>query len=151
MPNVQTIHDEILIAATPEHIWQALTDFRAFPDWNPFILEARGRLQLGSRLLIRLHLFGPRPVTFKPAVTMVEPNRELRWLARVLRPGVFDTERVFRIEPAGEGNSRFVQHETCTGLLAPLLFAAGLARPIAGGYRAMNLALKARLEQSGGG
>lgn len=151
MSKPHTVHAEILIAAPPERVWAAVTDFQSFPRWNPFIVEARGRLQPGARLFIRLRLFGPVPVTFKPTVTVVEANRELRWLARVLRPGVFDTDRVFRIEPEGTGGARLIQHESCSGVLAPLLFAAGLARPIAAGYQAMNLALKRRLEQPAGG
>jgi hypothetical protein len=56
-------------------------------------------------------------VTFKPTVLAVEANRELRWLGRLLVPGVFDGEHSLRIEPLEGGGSRFVQSERFTGVL----------------------------------
>ena len=58
---------------------------------------------------------------FKPAVRSVETNRELRWLGRLLLPGVFDGEHSLRIEPLDGARSRFVQSERFSGLLAGLL------------------------------
>lgn len=145
---MKSVHDEIVINAPPERVWQILTDFAAFPRWNPFIREARGRLRPGARLLVRLKIVGPRPSSFRPTVRVVDPPHELRWLARTGRPGVFDVERSFRIVAEGDGGSRLIQHESCTGVLAPLLFAAGIGRPILRGYRAMNAVLKARAEGS---
>lgn len=73
-----------------------------------------------------------------------EPERELRWLGRVLLPGIFDGEHSFRIEPAGEGRVRFVQAERFSGVLVPL-FGKTLEKTKAG-FIAMNEALKERAE-----
>jgi hypothetical protein len=35
-------HATIGIEATPERVWQVLTDLAAYPDWNPFITRASG-------------------------------------------------------------------------------------------------------------
>ena len=85
-------------------------------------------------------------MTFKPRVTVVEPNRELRWLATLGRPGVFDVDRAFLIEPH-DGGVRFVMSEECTGWLTPVMFATNLEAQLYRGYDAFNQALRRRVEQ----
>ena len=75
-----------------------MTDFGAYPDWNPFIRRISGELREGARLEVRIEPPGARAMTFKPTVRSVEANRELRWLGRLLLPGVFDGEHSLRIE-----------------------------------------------------
>ena len=137
-----------MIDAPPEAVWREMTDFASFPQWNPFIREASGRLEPGERLKIRLRLDRGLKMTFKPRVTKVEPNRELRWLATLGRPGVFDVDRAFQIEPRDVG-VRFVMSEECTGFLTPLMFATNLEAQLYRGYDAFNEALRRRVEQQG--
>ena len=73
-----------------------------------------------------------------------EPPHELRWLGRLLLPGVFDGEHIFSIEPSSEGGSRFVQRERFSGVLVPLV--GGMLRKTEQGFMAMNEALKQRAE-----
>ena len=37
------IHSEMEIQASPDRVWEALTDFAAYPHWNPFIVQAAGQ------------------------------------------------------------------------------------------------------------
>ena len=141
---MRTVHDQIDIDASPEQVWQAFTDFRSFPSWNPFIRKMKGRLVPGRRLRITL-LLGRRTIRFRPRVTVVKPAREIRWLARQPIPRLFDVERVFQFEPRGRSGTRFVQFETGRGLMAPVIMPL-MRRQIAHGYAALNEALKARVE-----
>ena len=79
---------------------------------------------------------------------MCAPGRELRWLATLGRPGVFDVDRAFRIEPH-DGGVRFVMSEECTGWLTPVLFATNLEAQLYRGYDAFNEALRKRVEEAG--
>ncbi|MDP9373274.1 MAG: SRPBCC domain-containing protein [Chloroflexota bacterium] len=143
---VRSIHAEIDIDAPAERVWGVLTDFDSFPRWNPFVRRAGGELRTGGRLTIHLQL-SDRIMTFDPLVIKLEPNRELRWLARQKIPNMFDVERIFTIRPRGDGGVRFIQHEDCTGLLVPPLLKLGLERDIRRGYERLNLALKALAEE----
>jgi hypothetical protein len=143
---MKELHSEIEIQAPAERVWQLLTDFASFPQWNPFIRKASGAIQVGGRLEVNIQPSGASGMTFRPTVLKAEPNRELRWLGHLLIPGLFDGEHIFTIEPLDETRVRFTQREVFTGLLVPV-FARGLDTDTRRGFEEMNQALKARAEQ----
>jgi hypothetical protein len=132
------------IRAPAARIWSILTDFPAYPAWNPFITAAEGELRPGARLRITTAPTGHRPMTFRPVVLVVAPERELRWLGRLLLPGLFDGEHAFGIEQLAE-TCRFLHAERFSGVLVPL-FGEGLFEATRQGFEAMNAALKRRAE-----
>jgi hypothetical protein len=140
------LHSETAIQASPERVWDVLTDFAAYPEWNPFIPRITGSLETGSRLDVQLQRPGSRGVRMRPTVQAAEPPRELRWLGHLGIPGLFDGEHRFRIEAVGTDRVRFVQEERFSGLLAPLVLRF-LERGTRQGFEAMNRAIKARAEQ----
>ena len=146
---MKRLHTEIEIHAPAERVWELLTDFAAYPQWNPFIRNISGRPVAGERLEVRLEPPGGRGMTFKPRVLDAESERELRWLGRLLVPGLLDGEHSFTIEPLEENRVRFVQREEFKGLLVPLL-ARGLETSTRRGFEAMNLALKESAEAASG-
>jgi hypothetical protein len=125
-------------------VWPVVTDFAAYPEWNPFIRRISGELGKGARLEVRIEPPGARATTFKPTVRAVENNRELRWLGRLLLPCIFDEEHSLLIEPREGGRSRFVQSERFSGFLVG--FVKGTLAKTEGGFEQMNAALKARVE-----
>jgi hypothetical protein len=143
---MRELRREIEIDAPLERVWAVLTDFAVYPEWNPFIRRIGGDLHEGARLEVRIEPPGARAMTFKPTVRALEANRELRWLGRLLLPGIFDGEHSLRIEPLDGGRSRFVQSERFTGLLVGLV--PGTLAKTEAGFEQMNTALKARVEQA---
>ena len=137
---------DIVINATAERVWDALTDFNSLPEWNPFIQQISGEVEKGKRIKVRLQPPEGRGMTFRPTVLKAEPDRELRWIGRVLIPGIFDGEHYFRIEPQADGGVRFVQGEKFTGLLVP--FFGGIIKNAVRGFEEMNRALKDRAEST---
>jgi hypothetical protein len=142
---VRELRREIEIDAPAERVWAVVTDFAAYPEWNPFIRRISGELREGTRLEVRIEPPGGRAMTFKPTVRVVETNRELCLLGRLLLPGIFDGEHSLRIEPLDDGRSRFVQSERFTGLLVGLV--KGTLAKTETGFEQMNTALKARVER----
>jgi hypothetical protein len=143
---VRELRREIEIEAPPERVWAVVTDFAAYPEWNPFIRRISGELREGARLEVRIEPPGARATTFKPTIRAVEANHELRWLGRLLLQGIFDGEHSLRIEPLGGGRSRFVQSERFSGLLVGLV--KGVLSKTEAGFEQMNTALKARAEHT---
>jgi hypothetical protein len=144
---MKELHSEIDIQASDERVWQLLTDFASFPQWNPFILRASGEPKTGTRLEVTIQPSGARGMTFRPTVLKAESKRELRWLGHLLIPGLFDGEHSLTIQPLEANRVRFVQHEIFTGILVPL-FAHSLDTDTRRGFEEMNQALKMRAEHS---
>lgn len=142
--DIREISEAIEIDAPAAEVWAVLTDFPRYADWNPFMVDAAGTPALGERLTVRLVPPGRRGITMKPTVTALKPGRSFRWLGHLLVPGLFDGEHIHELE-AGEGHgTRYVQREVFRGVLVP--FVRRMLDDTAGGFRAMNEALKARVE-----
>ena len=147
---MRELRSEVTIDAPAERVWELLTDFGSFPDWNPFIQRASGEVAVGEKLVVYLKPPGGMGMSFKPRVVKVDPNREFRWLGHLFMPGIFDGQHIFEIEPIGDASCRFVQREEFRGLLAvPML--AMIGKSTERGFNAMNQALKARAEDAASG
>lgn len=133
------------IDAPPEVVWQIMTDFNRFAQWNPFIRFASGKATQGSQLQVQMRSPNGRGMTFHPVILVAEPGRELRWLGRFLLPGVFDGEHRFYIESLSKERVRFVQSESFSGLLVPF-FWRSLNTQTRQGFEEMNSALKLQAE-----
>ena len=140
------IHTEIEIQASDSRVWNLLTDFASFPQWNLFIRQISGSLSEGAQLTIYFQPPGTNIMTFRPTILTVEPNRKLRWLGHFLILGLFDAEHSFIIEPLASDRVRFIQQESFHGLLVPLL-ARRLNIDVRQGFEAMNQTLKTKAER----
>jgi hypothetical protein len=138
---------QIEIDATAEQVWEVLTDFAAYPTWNPFIVSAVGAAEAGNTLTLRMQPVGARAVTLKPTVLEAARGHRLRWRGRVVIPGVFDAEHVFTLTSRGDGGVILSQAEEFTGLLVPFM-AGSLDRHTLPAFVTMNEALKVRAEEA---
>jgi demethylmenaquinone methyltransferase / 2-methoxy-6-polyprenyl-1,4-benzoquinol methylase len=131
---------EIEIAAPAQRVWEILTDFAAYREWNPFMPWLDGEVRVGARLRTSLVVAGAPTLRPRLRVTRVDAGRELRWVGR---GPLVRGERTMRIQPLDGGRVRFAQRTECTGAITPLLGWLDRYRP---GMQAMNAALRARAE-----
>jgi hypothetical protein len=144
----RSLETEILIQASPQRVWQVLTDFVAYPDWNPFIVSLQGRAEWGERLAVRIRAGEGKEHLFKPVVLQATPPTRLRWLGRFGIPGLFDGEHDFELQAQGSA-TLLHQRESFQGHLVPLLWRR-VEPATRAGFEAMNRALKARAEAGAG-
>jgi hypothetical protein len=140
------ISHQIDIDAPPAAVWQHLVDTDAYGEWNPFIRRLTGNVAVGERLAIRIAPPAAREMSFRPVVLAVEAESELRWLGRVLIPGLFDGEHSFHLEMLPGGRTRFTQRERFRGLLVG--FSKTTLAKTRDGFEQMNVGLKQRVEQA---
>ncbi len=143
---MKELRTEIIIEASPEKVWNALTNLEKYPEWNPFICHAIGKAEAGKTVDID---FQPDSKGLKLHCTVVtaEPNRELCWKYYFILPIVFRGEHSFTIEPIGDNQVRFIDKEIFNGWLVPLQ-AKDIDTNSKRGFEAMDRALKARAEQN---
>ncbi len=132
----KTIKTQISIDATPEKVWQILTDFDKYPDWNPFILSLTGVMETGQKINIKL-----ADMSFNPTILKFEKNKEMRWIGKLLFKGLFDGEHSFIIEDNKDGTVTFKHEEIFNGLLVGP-FSKKLDTQTKQGFEMMNQKLK---------
>jgi hypothetical protein len=142
---MRTVTSTIDLNASPQEVWRVLTDTAAHADWNPFITELRGNLEVGNRIDVRIAPPGASPMSFRPTVTEVQSGRRLAWLGHLLFPGLFDGAHSFTLEPLPDGRTRLVQSETFRGVL--VWFSGRLLHDTEAGFTAMNEALRGRVTE----
>lgn len=125
-------------------MWEVLTDFPSYPQWNPFITHISGEAKTGTKLDVHIQPPGQRGITLHPRVLSAVPGRELRWLGRLVVPGIFDGEHRLLIHERTADAVRFVQEEVFKGVLIP--FTGKMLASTKEGFGEMNLALKDRAE-----
>ena len=117
--SIQTSAD---IDASPTEVWGVLTNYAAYPEWNPTQDGLEG-------------------ATVVESVT----NEVLRWETTTGVIGIFDGERTFTLEPLDNGGTRLTQSELFRGVVVPFV-GASLKDETAPGFHAMNAALRERVE-----
>jgi hypothetical protein len=140
---MREISTQVDIDATPQRVWEVLTDFPRYAQWNPFIREAVGEARAGTTLALRMFPAKGRPMSFKPRVLAAREGAELRWLGRFILPGIFDGEHQFTLGPH-DGGTRVVQSEKFSGLLVPML--GSLIDRTVENFQLLNDGLKKRAE-----
>ncbi|MEQ9262553.1 MAG: SRPBCC domain-containing protein [Owenweeksia sp.] len=138
----------IVIDAPAEKVWQVLTDFGHFKEWNPIIRSLKGKTEEGAQLEAHLALNeSDKIMKFRPVVLKSERNREFRWLGKLGFKGLFDGEHYFILKPLSDGKTHFIHGEQFSGLL--VRFLSNMLRELPAGFMRMNEALKNRVENGG--
>jgi|AntDeeMetagen681_2_1112603.scaffolds.fasta_scaffold00114_10 hypothetical protein len=136
---------EIEINASPEAVWAVLTDFEAYPDWNP-ALEIAGEAIEGNRLEVTMEYENTRPMTFRPKVLVADEPTEFRWQGRLFVAGLYDGEHRFVLTALDDGErTRLTQAETFRGVLVGFINRR-IGDDVEAGFNQVNEALKRRVE-----
>ncbi len=141
------IETELFISAPPEKIWNVLTDFPNYKEWNELIPQIRGKCEKNAKVLMRLR--NPddsgRLQGFYPRIFILDENKMLglKWRLFFI-PGVFDGVHYFRLAQAGNG-TLLTHGATYSGLLANSMRQTILKKYPAN-FDKMNIALAKYLE-----
>ena len=140
-----TISTTVDIDAPKQLVWDVLTNFAAYDEWNPF-MKIEGSARVGTKLTVHVGATGARGMTFKPTVLAVTPENELRWLGKLGPGGIVDGEHFFILDrnPARPHppDPRRNYSDALVALMKPFL---NTARNQAG-YEGFNQVLKEHVE-----
>jgi len=139
----RTIDTTVDINADNDAVWDVLTDFAGYKDWNP-IMRIEGTAEVGTKLVVHLTGVGGHGMTFKPEVLAATPGKELRWLGKLGLRSIAAGEHYFVLTTNDDGTTRLNHGEHYSGALL------ALERHNSGGndasYKAFSEALKHRVE-----
>lgn len=110
--------NEIVINASPEQVWQILTELEHYSEWNPLLYRASGKVALGEIVEVDAKT-ATKDMNFVCKVTKAEPFKEFAWMFHVIHPFLFRGVHAFRIEPIDQASVKFIDTETFWGLLLP--------------------------------
>ena len=134
------IKTSIHISAPPEIVWEVLTAFSDYENWNPFITNVEGDFIVGEK--VKINAGGMK---FKPKVLVYDTNQEVKWVGKLFLKGLFDGEHSFVLIDNGDGSTTFRHEESFSGILVGL-FKKKLDTETTQGFIDMNNRLKALAE-----
>ena len=133
------------VDASPQKVWEILTDFDRWAAWNPSVPSIAGEPHIGSTVKMTLAMPGRPSATVKATLTEIMPERRLVWDGTVGPRWLFAGHREFLIEPAADGTASVTHVEEVSGLLLPL-FRLVMGSAIQRHHDGLNDALKERAE-----
>ncbi len=142
------VETEIAIQASLDHVWEILSDFSRYREWNPLIVRAEGALIRGNRVAISVRMPEREAMNFSPTLLALEEKKELRWLGSLAVPSLFSGEHAFVLSERADGSVHLMHRERFRGVLVLFLSRRWFER-VRQGFEAMNEALKARAEKVG--
>ena len=138
----------IRIRASAARVWDVLSDFGRYGEWNPLFPSAEGSLADGSPVRLTLKPPFGRRVELRGRVARVAPGRALVLQTRMTPPGLYRCRSEFGIETGAEPGAEAVRlhHvQVYGGGLLPFVAGAGGMKMREGCF-ALNLAVKRRAE-----
>lgn len=107
------------IDASPEAVWQVLTDGAAYPTWESGVERVEGTIADGETIKVFSEVDPGR--AFPVKVGDVEPARLMRWRGG-MPLGLFRGVRTFTLTPTDTGGTAFTMREEYTGPLLGLIW-----------------------------
>jgi hypothetical protein len=72
---MKEIRTAIEIHATADGVWRVLTEFTAYPEWNPLIHRVNADMKVGSRLNGYVQPAGGKEMSSCPKVLVLDGSR----------------------------------------------------------------------------
>jgi hypothetical protein len=139
---MKSIESVTVVDAPIDTVWNTITDFATYEEWNPFIVKIQGAAVAGARLRVTFQLANRKPLTLSPTVTTADAPHRLAWHGRLVIPKLFDGDHSFELRTVEHG-TEVVHCEEFRGALVPL--ARGTLRATEHAFAAMDSALADRV------
>ncbi len=140
------IDDSVEIDAPAATVWQVLTDFPRYGEWNPFCVTAETTLEPGAPIDMRVRLLGPRLIKQREFIRTNSPGVGFSYSMKPMPLGALHSLRSHTLTPVGDERCRYHSHFEIDGWLLPVvsgLMGSALRR----GFGGMTAAVVKRAEE----
>ncbi|MFN2340996.1 MAG: SRPBCC family protein [Halanaerobium sp.] len=131
------------INASISEVWNILTDFESWENWNSFIPMVQGEFEVGKKMSIKVVSPGMKEMFFKPKIYSIEINKRISWGGSFLI-FVYKGTHEFLLEYIDYKVTRFRQIERFKGPI--ILLMQKMITKTAIGYQNMNQEFKQYVE-----
>ncbi len=102
----------LTVAASPERLWQLLTDAASFPKWNSTVVSIDGTIAQDQKIALVAKVAPGR--TFTLLVSAFQPHSRMVW-----QDGnrIFKGVRTFKLSPRADGATDVTMAEVLTGAM----------------------------------
>ena len=143
---MKELRTQIDIEAPVAKVWDILTGFENWKNWNPIVNQVSGTATLGSKLTVTMKgKNGKDAQRYMPTITAIDKPKYFRWRAHMMASFMFTNDKVFELEEIPTG-TRIIHREEFSGILVPLFWSklSSGALPM---LKSMNEELKAIAEK----
>lgn len=135
---------EVEVEVPVGRAWAVLTDFAAYPEWNPFTRAVRCSGEVGSRVVMDVAFARRRSVTQTETLREFARPTRLVWALDQAPRWLLWAERVQTLEPLGPERTRYVTVDTIGGALGGVVNAL-YGADLRDGFTAMATAFRERV------
>lgn len=110
---------KVAIRATPQRVWDLLTQLHDWPRWNTTVTGVVGKVAMGEKVVVRVKVAPGQ--AFPVRVTTLEAPRKMVWRGGMPIGALFKGERTYLLHSTRDGEVEFSMEEVFDGLLAGLI------------------------------
>lgn len=141
----RTIYTSIEIDAKPEQVWSVLSDTDSYKNWAAFMVDIQGEIKDANTITVvfQINPAKEKQTTISHNISVTE-SKSFYWAEK--GPGGIKDNHHFKIEPAGNGKTKFIQSDELKGGITWLM-GGKLSKMYVKGYQVFNRSLKTEVER----
>ncbi|MGK8556199.1 SRPBCC family protein [Nocardia gipuzkoensis] len=133
------------IDASAELVWQVITDFPRYGEWNPFVSECRSSLVPGEPIDMLVNISGASPRKQREWIRSHTPGRELSYAMKPVPQGALHSLRSHTVTSLSDDRTRYESHFELGGWLHPVVVAL-LGKNLRRGFEGMTEGIRKQAE-----
>jgi hypothetical protein len=138
---------ELEIEASSDTVWQVITNFSRYAQWNPFIVGCNCELQVGNTIEMKVSMIeGWKPLTQTEYISEVNPGKRFSYVSPKRPTFLLRSCRSHTLTALNSGNTLYQSHFELQGWLKPLI-KLFVGKSLQRGFDGMSEAIGRRSEQ----
>ena len=139
------IERQFEIDAPADLVWQVLTDFPRYAEWNPFLPACSSSLRPGDPIDLQVKL-GAKPQLQREWMIEHQPGRRFAYRMKPVPLSALSSQRSHDVEALGAARTRYRSYFHLKGWMMPLVRTL-LGRRLEAGFAQMSEGLKRQAEK----
>lgn len=135
-------HTKVDIVAPVEKVWNVLTDFEKYDNWNPLVSNVTGDIAEGGTIYATIT---PLENTFAAQLLSFKRNQELVWQGKRVAAFLLAGQHYYRLKERSTSLTTLEHGEYFTGILSNFI-SSRLLTKMKNAFVEHNTALKNRIE-----